>query len=666
MGMAKTAIQGANLLLVDDNRDNLYILGQVIAEHLPQCTLLTAENARQGLVLASSYQLDGVLVDLQMPGMDGIEMCRQLKSQDATARVPVILITSHTSSPQLRAAGLDAGAEDFIARPIDNLELVARIRTILRMKKAEDHLLQANAELEQRVAQQTASLRDYQKAVESTRELVATVDCQYRYLVVNDAYLRYYGLQREQLLGRTVAEVLGRDVFEQELKDQIDRCVRGEAITHEVTQRFPHLGVRHMLKDYAPLHAADGQIDGVVCITRDISNRKQAERKLEESRKKYHQLSTEFRTLLDGIPDLLMLLSPQMRVVWANRAAEKYLARSRSNLTGQLCSEIWQCEQFPCTQCPVKLAFIEGANQESLKRSGDDRYWGVKVFPLHASDGQVSNVILLAADITEKTKLREEALRSSRLASLGELAAGVAHEINNPNGLVMVNAPLLIDMWPDLQSVLDSRFQEQGDFRLGRLDYSRLREEIPRMLLAIYHGGQRIKTIVEDLKDFIRPENSENFEFFEIDQTAQAAVRLVNNKIKNATGNFTIDCAAELPQICGSSQRIEQVLVNLLLNACQALSEPAQKITLSIRFDPESAMVIVEVTDEGRGISAENLPHITDPFFTTRRESGGIGLGLSVSSRIVQEHGGCLEFSSTVGIGTKICLMLPAIQKEAR
>ncbi len=665
MGMAMTDNPQATLLLVDDKPDNLYSLGQVISEYLPQCRLLSASNAVQGLKLADSQPLDGVLVDLQMPGMNGIEMCRQLKAQAHTARVPVILITSHSSSPRLRAEGLDAGAEDFIARPIDNLELVARIRTTLRMKNAEDRLLQANAELEQRVAQQTASLRDYQKAVESTRDLVATIDLQYRYLVVNEAYLHYFALERHEVLGRNLTEILGREYFELEVKPKIDRCLAGERNNYELSQTFPHLGLRHMLKDYAPLLDAAGQVGGVVCVMRDITARKRAEEELQESRQKHKQLSIEFQTLLNGIPDLLLLLTPQKQVVWANRAAEQYLLSAGSDLVGEVCSQLWQCERFPCLQCPVEQAFAAGRSQETLKRSADGRYWGIKAFPLNGQAG-VENVILLAADISEKIRLREESLRSSRLASLGELAAGVAHEINNPNGLVMLNAPLLLDIWPDLRAVLDKHYREQGDFLLGRMNYERLRTEIPRMLSDICDGGKRIKNIVDDLKDFIREEDPESFGTLDINQVAQAAVRLVNNQLSKATHDFSVCYAADLPQINGSFQRLEQVLVNLLINACQALPDPNCAISLCSRFNPETAMVLLEVQDEGRGISDDHLPHITDPFFTTRREEGGTGLGLSVSARILKEHGGRMEFSSTQGKGTSITLSLPVSQKVDR
>ncbi len=145
--------EAPKLLLVDDNPDNRFVLQQVICQYLPQCEVVAAGNTREGLAAAATLKVDGALIDMQMPGMNGIEMCRRLKTEEATARIPVILMTAHHSTPELRAQGLEAGADDFIVRPIDNLELIARIKTILRLKQAEDTLRATNLDLTKLVDQ---------------------------------------------------------------------------------------------------------------------------------------------------------------------------------------------------------------------------------------------------------------------------------------------------------------------------------------------------------------------------------------------------------------------------------------------------------------------------------------------------------------------------------
>lgn len=146
------------LLAVDDKPDNLYVLKQLVAASLPECTLVGAGSVEEGLRKARETPFDGILLDVQMSGMDGVEMCRRLKSEEATRESPVILITSHQSSPKLRAAGLEAGADDFIARPIDNVELAARIRTMLRIRSVENEFRRVNRDLEGIVAERTRQI----------------------------------------------------------------------------------------------------------------------------------------------------------------------------------------------------------------------------------------------------------------------------------------------------------------------------------------------------------------------------------------------------------------------------------------------------------------------------------------------------------------------------
>jgi polar amino acid transport system substrate-binding protein len=142
---------------------------------------------------------------------------------------------------------------------------------------------------------------------------------------------------------------------------------------------------------------------------------------------------------------------------------------------------------------------------------------------------------------------------------------------------------------------------------------------------------------------------------------AQAAVRLVEPSIRTATTRFSASYGEHLPPFRGNTQRIEQVLVNLILNACQALPDRERAVELTTWSDPERATVVFRLRDEGCGIAPEHLARLTDPFFTTKRDSGGTGLGLSVSAGIAKEHGGTLTFDSTPGSGTIVTLMLPAV-----
>jgi len=264
----------------------------------------------------------------------------------------------------------------------------------------------------------------------------------------------------------------------------------------------------------------------------------------------------------------------------------------------------------------------------------------------------------------EELKLHQDKLvQADKMASLGILVAGVAHEINNPNGLILLNMPILREVYRDAEEVLEARFQEQGDFTLGGLPYSRMRKEVPYLLEEMQGGANRIKRIVEELKDFARQESSTISETVDFNAVIRAAVRLVESSIRSASNHFETRYASELPPIQGNAQRIEQVVVNLILNACQALPDMERRISLETSYDQEAGAVLLRLSDEGTGIAPEHIPHLTDPFFTTKRESGGTGLGLSVSATIVKEHGGSVVFDSAPGRGTTVTLTLPCSRR---
>lgn len=276
----------------------------------------------------------------------------------------------------------------------------------------------------------------------------------------------------------------------------------------------------------------------------------------------------------------------------------------------------------------------------------------------------------LAREVAERQRVVEELrinqqqlVQADKMAALGVLVSGVAHEVNNPNGLILLNMPTLKEAFVDAREILDERLRRDGDYPLGGLPYSRMRTEVPRMLDEMDEGARRIKRIVDDLKDFARSEQGSHFEAVDFNAVVQTAVRLLDASIRKATSRFAASYG-ELPPIRGNAQRIEQVVVNLVLNACQALPDPSRGVSVTTSYDRERGTVVLAVHDEGDGIAPEHLARLTDPFFTTKRESGGTGLGLAVSSRIAKEHGGTIEFRSTAGRGTTATLTLPVAGGE--
>jgi signal transduction histidine kinase len=244
---------------------------------------------------------------------------------------------------------------------------------------------------------------------------------------------------------------------------------------------------------------------------------------------------------------------------------------------------------------------------------------------------------------------------------VGELAAGVAHEINNPNSFMTMNLPLINDVWQGITPILEEYYKENGDFLAGGLEYSSLRNELPNLVSRMQDGAARIKGIVNNLKDYSRVEPAELMWDVDINDMIRSSLPLLEKLISMHTNTFTADLAEELPPVRGNRQRLSQVFINLLVNACEALNCKNDSVTITSAYLAESNLVEISVADTGSGIPEHLLSKITDPFFTTKRDSGGTGLGLSVSSAIVQEHSGTLQFFPNPAGGTIAQLHLPAI-----
>ena len=257
---------------------------------------------------------------------------------------------------------------------------------------------------------------------------------------------------------------------------------------------------------------------------------------------------------------------------------------------------------------------------------------------------------------------QQQLMQADKMATLGILSSGVAHEINNPNNFILLNAKIFSRVWSDITPILEEYYEENGDFALAGMPYTQAHERIGQLITGMSEGAQRIQKIVQRLKDFARQDAGELNESVDINSVIEASVLIAGNLIKKSTDQFSCEYGTDLPEIQGNTQQLEQVIINLLTNACHALEDRGKGILITTSHD--AGNIIVEIRDEGTGISSENLEHIMDPFFTTKRSSGGTGLGLSISYNIVKAHGGEMDFTSELGKGTTVVLSLP-VRRES-
>lgn len=392
-------------------------------------------------------------------------------------------------------------------------------------------------------------------------------------------------------------------------------------------------------------------------IQAELEERKKAEAALIQSEARFKKLSREFKVILDGIPGILALFDAGLRIIWCNTTDLDNDNGTRFSTYGEQKKDILSQMLAQEGDISIKKCFESGNKIEYLDTDSRGRSWEIRGFPMKTSHGKIPGVLVHATDITENIRLREEAVAASRLASVGELSAGIAHEINNPTGLILLYVPLLKDFFSEFLS-----FMENGGSRDAGEEgfpYAPDRADIEKSLDGILECANRIKRTVDDLKNFAGQDPRNMTEKVDINACVRTAVRLTRGMINKSADQFTETYAQPAPCIIGNRQRMEQVVVNLINNACLAIENKKGGIVIETVLDSTGKNAVISIKDQGCGMSAGMLKRIKDPFFTTRRENGGTGIGLSISERLIREHNGRLEFESRPEKGTTARVILP-------
>ncbi len=355
-----------------------------------------------------------------------------------------------------------------------------------------------------------------------------------------------------------------------------------------------------------------------------------------------------YRSVVERSPDFIFLLDNQGRIMRANTAAARAFGVPAQALRGRAIGEFLAPEDTEAILEHANYVFTTGRNYESrgeVRIRGRVYYLSTHMVPLYGEDGRtVERVLVFARDMTERQRMEQQMIRTEKLASLGTLAAGVAHEINNPVGIMLGFTEMLLDRTPP-----DSKEYE--------------------MLKTIERQALNCKRIVENLMTFAR-QPSKQVEFCDLNQELENVLKLVQNTLLTKKIDLDLRLAPGLPKVRGDAGELQQVFLNLITNAIAAMPDGG-KLTISTRISPDTQMVEAVVADTGTGIPKEYVDRIFDPFFTTKKVGEGTGLGLSVSYAIVEKAGGRIRFETRTAkeapgaSGTTFFVSLPPAPQPA-
>lgn len=561
-------------------------------------------------------------------------------------------------------------------------EALRQAHEVLEKRVAErtKELLLSNALLRQEIVERKRAEQDlahslslYRATLESTTDGILVADQNGLFVNCNHKFIHMWNLpfspeekQEYEKIGNYIS---------QELKNPERFRNKLEGLSKQSdAESFDVLALKNaqIYECYSIPQRLENECVGRVWSFRDVTERKKAEEALERSEAIYREAIEN----ASGVP--YRFLYEQASYEFMGKEIQSLFGYSPEefsfDILGEYILEIIILDpDAPKEHSQYIQAFKRGeldqyrVDLRITTKAGEQKWVSDCSVPIrHEITGKVIGSLGILQDITKRKQFEEQAriqqerlIHADKMVSLGILVSGVAHEINNPNNFIMLNTPILLESWESIIPILEKYYKNHGDFVMGGLNYSEMRENIPILFSGIVEGSKRIKNIVQELRDFARQHPAEIKENVNINDIAHSTLTLLSNMIKKTTDHFHVRYGTDLPTLRGNFQRLEQVLINLIQNACQALPDRNRAIYVSTSVDKKQDSVVVQVRDEGVGIHPEMLKHIMDPFFTTKRDSGGSGLGLSISANIVNEHGGKLIITSEKNKGTVVSVILP-------
>jgi len=510
-----------------------------------------------------------------------------------------------------------------------------------------------------------------QAIIDASPLATVAVDSELKVTLWNPAAEKMFGWKKEEILGKPYPTV-PPDLHE-ELQDNF-RCLN-EGLTRREYE------TRRMRKDgsvidvdlsLAPIRNSAGISIGLVAIMADITSRKQEQQALRESEASYRTIfdaandahfvfDAKDATILDVNLKMCEMYGFDSREEALRHNVEEMMAGYPPYTLNDLLPRIWKAKDGR-TQTFEWLA----------KHTSGRLFWmevvmkGVIISGEYKVLAVVRDTMERKAAEEENRRMQETLLQANKMAAIGTLASGIAHEINNPNNFILSNAQFLSDNWSDIDRILSSYAEENGEFFIGKMRYSEARPIIPKMFKSLMEGALRIKGIVTGLKDFSRKEKATLDQTVDINKVIEAAVSMLQNQIKKHTDYFSCSLGQDLPSVKGNFRQLEQIVVNLTLNALESLQCRDCGVYIATTYSRFLGQIVIKIQDEGIGMTDDVKKTIFDPFFTTKHDSGGTGLGLSICFSIVKEHNGMIICDSKPGYGTTFLVRIPAIESEKR
>jgi len=604
-----------------------------------------------------------------MPQISGLEVCRWIKNHPQLNHIPIIMLTALSTADD-KVKGLDSGADDYVTKPYYDNELLARIRALLRSYHLEQELFQRNqqlAALNKTVTAITASIKIDEILAATLRGIQELLSVEAGTLLLLDKSqerLVYHGAFRQDqewtiarrvrvgqgLAGhaaKTRAPLLINDApGDPRFDPDSDDLATQSALIVPLVIKDKLIGVMEAInkrkgpfakEDLDLLLSMSASVTVALENARLFNDLHAAYQQVEANQKELQATTSTLQALFDGITDGLYIVNRQWRLVAVNRGRAHQASAEPSALVNQICFRSLYGRDASCPNCQVSTTISSGRGSQWTERlrskSGLFTEWELATYPICDHAGQIAQIIVLRQEVTAQRRLETSLAQAEKLAAVGQLAAGVAHEINNPLTAIIANAQFLTqDLPPD--------------------------DDTHQSAELIARAGKRAARVVRRLLDFARQEEIER-QPVDVNASLRESLTLLEHQFNTANIQVITLLEPGLPSISANADHIQSIWLNLLVNAKDALTNQAGERKIELHSCRRGDQIEVSVVDNGPGIPPEQVPHIFHPFYTTKSPGKGTGLGLSTSYRTAEQHGGRIDVISEPGQGTAFIVRLP-------
>jgi two-component system, NtrC family, sensor kinase len=616
---------------------------------------------------AAPEAIDVILLDMAMPMMSGLEVLARIRAHEKLKYMRVIMLTA-VSDKKIEA--LFAGADEYITKPYQPHELLARVKTILRTQQLEKQLKRQSrqlASLNRASHIITATLDSRQVLAAAVTGTVAVLGAGLAAIFIRDNNRGYLNCQYlrapndfvstenyppvlpgvgliGQALSRRGATAFNEPTAVAEFQPASDApadfAVQNMLVTTLIVRGHAIGVLAAYNKKTGPFTRVDIDLfDSLASsISRAIENASLFQ-SVQFRRQELLESRNTLHAVIDGILHAIYTINDAWQLVAVNQTQADQMATPPESLAGQVCYRAFYGRETPCDHCAVAQTLSsQSAQRWPVRWLGPDHLpqeWDVSAYPIPGAKSGAARAVVVWQDRTDERRLENNLIQAGKLTAIGQLAAGVAHEINNPLTVINANAEMLKMFIP-----MDDENYESVDL--------------------IARAGERATKVVRGLLDFAR-QTRYDFESASLNDSIRQTLDLVAYQFGSANIEVTLDMADELPPVMASWEHLKSVWLNLLVNARDAVQDLPEnrRIEISTRSGPNGNQVHVVVRDNGRGMAPAELVHIFEPFYTTKDPGKGTGLGLATSHRIIEQHQGQIEVISNPGEGSTFIVRLP-------